>query len=124
MENYNVTIVASNKELSKVEKVKFKDSSDCIKIDDITKSGEDAVIDVDFYVLLDIHNEAAKGDKDYRQVIIVDTEGNKYCTGSKTFINNFMNIASELEGEEYSIKALRKPSKNYTGKEFLTCVIA
>ena len=123
MENYRVSIVKASKELSKVEKVKFKDTSDCVKIDEITKN-EDAIIDVDFFVLLDVHNEVAKGEKDYRQIVIVDTTGTKFVTGSKTFVQNFLSIAEELDGEEYAIKAIRKPSKNYAGKEFLTCVIA
>lgn len=121
--NYTVSIVKASKELSKVERVKFKDTSDCIKLDEASKS-EDVIITVDFYVLLDVHNETAKGDKDYRQVVIVDVDGTMYCTGSNTFINNFLDIAEELEGEDYSVKVLRKPSKNYSGKEFLTCVIA
>ena len=34
-------------------------------------------------------------------------------------------IAEEMEdaGEEYAIKAYRVPSKNYKGKEFLTCSV-
>ena len=86
MENYNVSIAKASKELSKVERVKFKDTNDCAKLDELTKQGE-VIIDVDFYVLIDVHNEAAKGDKDYQQIVIVDHEGNKYCTGSKTFVN-------------------------------------
>ena len=123
MENYNVSIAKASKELTKVERVKFKDTNDCAKLDELTKQGE-VIIDVDFYVLIDVHNEAAKGDKDYQQIVIVDHEGNKYCTGSKTFVNTFLNIADELDGEEYSVKVIRKPSRNYAGKEFLSCTIA
>lgn len=121
--NYSVEIVRASKELTKVERVKFKETSDCTKLDEATKNGE-VIITVDFYVLLNVHNESAKGNKDYRQVVIADVDGTMYCTGSDTFIDNFVDIAEELDGEDYSVKVLRRPSKNYAGKEFLTCVIA
>lgn len=125
MENgYNISIIESSKELTKVERVKFKDTSDALKLDEISKQGE-VEFDVDFYLLLQVHNDSAKGgNNDYRQLVIVDTDGTKYCTGSENFIRNFKSIAEELDGEEYRIKVIRRPSKNFSGKEFLTCAIA
>ena len=125
MENgYTISIIESSKELTKVERVKYKDTSDALKLDEISKQGE-VEFDVDFYLLLQVHNDSAKGgNNDYRQLVIVDTDGTKYCTGSENFIRNFKNIAEELNGEEYRIKVIRRPSRNFAGKEFLTCAIA
>lgn len=125
MENkYQISIIESSKDLTKVERVKYKDTSDALKLDEISKQGE-VVFDVDFYVLLEVHNESGKGSQtDYRQIVIVDTDGTKYCTGSENFIRNFKNIADELVGEDYRIKVVRRASRNFAGKEFLTCTIA
>lgn len=120
--NYSVNIKFSSKELTPVERVKFKDTTDVTKLDLATKDG-DIIITPDMYVILDIYNEQAKGDKEYEQMIIVDKDGTKYMTGSSNFIDTFMNIAQELDGMEYELKIMSKPSKNYAGKTFLTCAV-
>jgi hypothetical protein len=124
-EEYNVTIASSNKELTARERIKIKDTADALSIDQET-AAEAVEITPDVYALLDIHNEKSE-DKDYRQLVIIDTAGEKWYTGSPSFIESFLDIAGEMEaegtGEIYTIKAFRRPSKNYSGKTFLTCSI-
>lgn len=124
-ETYNVTIAYTNKELTGRERIKIKDTADAISIDQAT-AAEPVEITPDLYAMLDIHNEKSD-DKDYRQLVIIDTAGEKWFTGSPSFIESFMDIAEEMAaegtGEVYSIKAFRRPSKNYSGKTFLTCSI-
>ena len=82
------------------------------------------IIEPSLYAVLDVHNE--KSDNvDYKNYVLVDKNGDKYVTGSESFWTSFMEIAEEMEdaGEEYAIKAYRVPSKNYKGKEFLTCSV-
>ena len=57
--------------------------------------------------------------------VIIDKNGDKYVTGSLSFWNSFMDIYTEMlgEDEEWSIKAYKLDSKNYKGKKFLTCSI-
>ena len=78
----------------------------------------------DFYVILDIHNDHSE-DKDYVKYVIVSKEGTKYVTGSESFFSSFKAIVDEMggTGEEYEVEVYRLPSKNYKGKEFLTCSI-
>ena len=77
------------------------------------------------YVVLDIHNENSE-DKDYPNYIIVDEDNQKYVTGSKTFFNSFLDIYEELKdcNEEWFLKIYKVDSKNYKGKQFITCSVA
>lgn len=124
--NYTVTITAASKELTKRERIQIKDTADAIGLDQATQGtpdGEQIEITPEIYCILSVHNEAAKGDKDYKQIVIIDTMGNKWVTGSNTFINSFLEIAEEMGEEQFAIRVIRVPSKNYTGKDFLKAVI-
>ena len=124
--NYKAEIVSCSKELTKPERISIKDTSDATPIDQVLDSVPDTffVIDVAYYAEIGVHNEAAKGDKDYSIYIIVDKIGTKYCTSSTSFFDSFMDIASEMDGDDFSVKVFRKPSKNYNGKYFISCSIS
>ena len=123
MEGYKVTVrYASLDNLSARERIMLKDTSDCVSLDSATTDGI-VTLKPEFYAVLDVHNEYAKDDKDYTQYIVVDADGTKYITGSESFYSSFIDIAEEMENEPYEIKVYRKPSKNYSGKDFITCSI-
>ena len=71
-----------------------------------------------------------KADKpDYEQYLIIDSSGEKYVTGSESFWRSFIDIWTEMtedeeESEEWDLIIYKKDSKNYKGKQFLTCSIA
>lgn len=123
MTGFEAKIREASKELTAKERVKFKDTTNAIQLDDATKETP-LVIAPDFYVVLDIHNDRSE-DKDYVKYIIVDKSGNKFVTGSESFFSAFKSIFAEMAdcGEDYEIEVYRLPSKNYKGKEFLTCSI-
>lgn len=116
-------ISESSRELSARDRIRLKDTTDAIKLDEATAEGE-LVITPKAYAILSVHNDKAD-DPDYEQYIIEGDDGQKYVTGSQSFWNSFKAIWDEMadEDEEYSIKAYRVPSKNYKGKDFLTCSI-
>lgn len=123
MEGYSVKIAETSKELSAKERIRIKDTTDAIKLDEATQAGA-VVINPVTYAVLDVHNE--KSDNvDYKIYIVVDKDGTKYVTGSESFWSSFMNIYEEMDGEqeEWGIKVYRAPSKNYKGKDFITCSI-
>ena len=123
MEGYKVTVrYASLDNLSARERIMLKDTSDCVSLDSATTEGI-VTLKPEFYAVLDVHNEYAKDDKDYTQYIVVDADGTKYITGSESFYSSFIDIAEEMDNEPYEIKVYRKPSKNYSGKDFITCSI-
>lgn len=126
MEGYKVEIAYSTKELTVREKIRIKDFSNAIQLDDATQQEGNVVIDFDYYVILNVHNEFSKDDKDYHKYVIVDKGGNKFVTGSESFMTSLEGIVDEMAdaGEtDFEIEAYRKDSKNYTGKQFLTCTI-
>ena len=123
MEGYSVNIKFASKELTAKQRVMLKDTTNAISLDEATQGGA-LTIDPDFYVTLEVHNEKAE-DKNYLKHVIVDKAGTKYATGSESFISSFKGIMDEMSGsdEDFQIEVYRMPSKNYKGKEFLTCSI-
>lgn len=126
MEGYKVEIAHSTKELTVREKIRIKDLSNAIQLDEATQQEGNVVIDFDYYVILKVHNEFSKDEKDYNKFVIVDKGGNKFVTGSESFMTSLEEIVDEMAdaGEtDFEIAVYRKDSKNYTGKQFLTCTI-
>lgn len=123
MTGYSVKIVNASKELSARDRVAVKDTTNAIALDDATKDSP-LVIAIDYYVELAVHNEKSE-DKDYKKYVVVDKSGNKFVTGSESFFTAMLEIMDEMSdsGEDFEIQVYRMPSKNYKGKEFLTCSI-
>ena len=123
MTGYSVSIAWSSRELSAKERIQLKDTTSALKLDEVTQT-ESITIAPMLYAELDIHNEMSDN-KEYKNYIVVDADGRKYVTGSASFWTSFMDIAREMENEDedWSIEVYRMPSKNYKGKEFITCTI-
>ena len=123
MTGYSVKIVNASKELSARDRVAVKDTTNAIALDDATKDSP-LVIAIDYYVELAVHNEKSE-DNDYKKYVVVDKSGNKFVTGSESFFTAMIEIMEEMadSGEDFEIQVYRMPSKNYKGKEFLTCSI-
>lgn len=124
--SYKVEIEEASKAFSKREAIKIKDVSNAVKFDEIAE-GSPVVITPAAYAVLLVHNDKSEN-KDYPLYIILDTDGNKYMTGSESFWNSFIDIWEEMtdgedEPEEFEIEVYKKDSKNYKGKKFLTCSI-
>lgn len=123
MNGYSVSIKESSRELTAKQRVALKDTTSAIKLDEATQV-EAVTINVDMYAVLAIHNEKSEN-PDYENYIVVDKNGTKYVTGSASFWSSFMDIFTEMEGEDeaWTLKVYRVPSKNYKGKDFITCSI-
>ena len=123
MEGYEVKIRKISKEISPKERIKIKDFSNANSIDELTQ-GEPIVVTPDYYAVLDVHNEKSDN-KDYVKTIVVDKSGNKFITGSISFLETLESIMEEMEevDEEFAIEIYRKDSKNYKGKQFITCSV-
>ncbi len=125
--NYVATIREASRELTAKERVMFKDFANAISLVDFVgakrESGEKAIIDIKDYVVIDVHNPMASDNTDYTVYLVIDSKGDKYYTSSNAFWSAFNNIATEMQGsdEQWGIEAVLIPSKNYKGKEILTC---
>lgn len=126
MKAYEVSIKETSKELTAKERIKIKDLSNSQNLDTLTQNEESVIIDYDYHVILQIHNEKSKDRPDYENIVVVDKAGNKFNTGSNSFITALEEIIDEMAdaGEEnIQIEVYRKPSKNYKGKDFITCSV-
>lgn len=126
MSDYNVTVKECSKELTNRERIKIKDVSNAVKLDDVVNGDSPFIIEPAYYAVLSVHNEKSDN-KDYEVYIIVDTSGTKFVTGSASFINSFTDIWCEMIDDEsdepWQIEVYKKDSKNYKGKQFITCSI-
>lgn len=130
MNGYKSVVRECSKDLTVKERIMLKDTSNAESLDALTQeasfNNEKVLINVDYYATLDIHNEKSDN-KDYINFIVVDKDGKKYVTGSQSFISSFTDIVEEMTeaGEtDITIEVYRKESKNYKGKDFITCSIA
>lgn len=123
MEGYSTRIIEASKELSKKETVMLKDTSDCIKLDEALKDGA-ITFKPSYYAVVEVHNEKSDN-KDYRVYVVADEEGNKYVTSSDSFFESFKDIYSYMHesDEDWLLKVYKLDSKNYTGRQFITCSI-
>lgn len=128
MEGYSVKIREASRDLTAKEKIALKDYSNATPLDTALNDIDVLTITPVAYVILDVHNEKSKQDKDYVKYVIIDNGANKFVTGSESFFTSFKDIfdtmSTEAPGEEYSIDVLKKPSQNYKGKSFITCALA
>lgn len=107
------------KELTARDRVKIKDTSAMVKLDEATQKG-DVVITPDYYAVLTISTDEYGQREAY---VVVDMDGTYYYTGSGSFMTAFTEIYEEMIDEEYQIKVYRMPSKKREGKDFITCTI-
>ena len=123
MNGYSVKLKYASRELTPRERIMVKDTANAIKLDSACNEIGGINITVDYYAVLEIHNEKSKDRKDYENYLIMSKNGDKYVTGSPSFWNAFTQIADEMEGEtdEWAINVYKLDSKNYKDKQFLTC---
>lgn len=123
---YSVTIKETSRELTAKEKIAMRDFGNAIALDTELDTQSNLLIAPADYVVLSVHNEKAKGNnKDYTKFLIIDTAGNKFVTGSESFFSKFLEIFTTMRedapGEDYQIEVYKRPSKNYAGKNFISC---
>lgn len=126
---YEVKVGFSSKELDVKEKIKAKDTSNSNSIDAITresaKTGEKIIIDVDYFVVLNVHNENSDT-VDYETYVITDKKGDKFHTSSKPFCTQFRAIADEIIEagiDDWQIEVYRRASNTNKDREFISCSI-
>ena len=123
MNGYSISIKETSKNLTAKERIAIKDTTSAIKLDEATQV-ESVLISPEMFAVLSIHNDKSDN-PDYENYIVVDKDGRKFVTGSQSFWTSFMDIWTEMENEDedWSVLVYRHPSKNYKGKDFITCAI-
>lgn len=121
--NYSANVVESSRELTAKERISLKDTSDAVKLD-VATADTALLIYPELWAQIEVHNEKSEN-KDYSQYVVIDKDGTKYVTGSLSFWTAFTDIADEMsgEGEKWGVRVYKLPSKNFTGRDFITCSI-
>lgn len=121
--NYKATVAECSGELTAKQKLQITDTTGALQLIKVTEETP-IIIKPAAWAVLDIHNEKADN-VDYKNYVIIDEEGKVYITGSPEFWSSFKNIIDVMEGsgEDYEVKIFQAPSKNYSGKSFLTCSV-
>lgn len=115
---YESKIIESSKELTKRERVRFKDYTQFPTLPVLLDEAPDFCFEPDFDVVLSVHNEKVKeGQKtDYEIYLFVTKTGDVFYTGSASFFDSYRDIISDMQGEsDFMIGAKKIQSKNYTG---------
>lgn len=124
--NYKTTIVESSRELTVKEKIQAKKTATAkLLVEEVPETGDGLILDLDYFVILHIENSKSD-DKEYDNLLLVTKEGERYITGSSSFINELKSIYEEVSQEadlDWSLRVVNLPSKNYKGKYFLSCDI-
>lgn len=122
MEGYKAGVREASKELSKREILRIKNFTSAVALDEAVTEDVPLTIEYAFHALIDIHNDRSDN-KDYTKCVVVDEAGGMYVTGSESFYTSLQEICEVMGDEKFTISVLKKPSKNYKGKSFLTCEI-
>lgn len=122
--DFRSEVLESSKELTARERIKMKDLTEALKIDELTQV-EPLQIRVVDWVVLAVHN-GNLDNPDYNIYVFIADDGERYVTGSENCWSAYIEIYREMAGENepYEVIFYRVPSKNYKGKDFITCSIA
>lgn len=121
---FNVVIEKSLKEVTKKEMLQLKDLTDAVRLDQATQEhGSVLIPNIQNMVKMFLVSDDPKNPQEYAKMVITDTEGNRFVTGSESFARRAWEIADDMAGDEFGLKVYRRPSKNYPGREFLSCSV-
>lgn len=124
MEGFESKITAcSNSEMSKRDQLKMMDLTNAIQLENAITANGQVEITPEIWAIVAIVNPRSKGEKEYTKFVLIDDAGKKWQTGSESFMQAFKQINDFMEGEPFSIVAYGVESKNFPGRNFLTCAI-
>lgn len=124
MEGFESKITAcSNSEMSKREQLKMMDLTNAIQLESAVNAKGKVEITPRIWAVVEIINPRSKGEKEYTKFVLIDDLEQKWQTGSESFMQAFKQINDFMEGEPFSIEAYGVESKNFPGRNFLTCSI-
>lgn len=123
---YSAEVAQASRQLTAAQKLAYEDTSDMRSLNEVSA---DMIIEgIVNWAWVKIHNDRLEENPDY-DVFVIDTEsGEQFYTSSPSFREAFTHIwevvGSDWNNEEpmkIDIKLKRIPSRNYKGKEILSC---
>lgn len=125
MKDYEAKVTITGREIGVKQRIAIKNLNDAEKLD------PGKLITLVNYAIIDVHNEKASGEKDYKVCVLCDADGTRYYTSSDSFIKSLDEIFEELSDEKpvsewleegLDIKVCASPSKNFSG-DFYTAAL-
>lgn len=120
--NYSANIKYTSKELTKKQQAQLLQADFPTLDKAVMSDGTELVIDIDFYAIIQVHNEKTEN-KDYEVCVVFCKDGSAYGTGSSSFIQRLEEAMEYMEDsdEEWKLAVSKKNSKTRTGAQFLSC---
>lgn len=118
------TIEGSSKELSARERIALKHPENTVGINEFLSRAGKFTMSPAWYASVRIEDPEAPDDEQVRHsYLIADKDGTIYATGSESFMSSFLDIFTEMQGEEepYEISVFK--AKSRTGKDYITCAL-
>ena len=115
---YSAKIISSSRELTKRERVKYREYKNYELLPDLIKVSPDFSFEPDLCVVIQVHNEYRQNDTqqtDYEVYLFVDRDGAGFYTSSSSFYDSYCEIMSEMEDEEVQIGVKIVQSRNFSG---------
>lgn len=125
MKDYEAKVTIVGRDIGVKERIAIKNLSDAKKLT------PDELIRLTNYAIIEVHNEKATGEKDYRICVLCDADGTRRYTSSDSFIRSLDEIVDELSDEKpidkwleegLDIKVCSSPSNNFSG-DFYTMTL-
>lgn len=114
------SIESCSKELTARERVALKHPENTVAINEVLNRDGDLTFKPAWYAVVKIEDTEAAPDEETRHsYLVADEDGTIYGTGSESFWSAFMDIFTEMTGEDYEVRVYKARSKN--GKDFITC---
>lgn len=113
-----------SREFTKSEAISLTDFNAMVKLDEhIEDEGAAVVLDLAAYFIVDVTNK--KSEKENYNVYVYEAEdGVRYYTSSESAQNAIEDIVEAYDSEfPIPVKFYKKPSKNYSGKMFITASV-
>lgn len=121
---YRVEILESEVELTKKERIMYKQFEECQSLDSVVSVDEGLTLNIVNIIKARIHNDSINAaDKEYEKIIYVTDAGERYTSSSKPLYESIEDIWEEMEEEMITVKVIKKESSNYPGRYFMTAVL-
>lgn len=121
---YKAEILESEVELTKKERIMYKQFDECQSLDKVVSVDEGLILNIVNIIKVRIHNDSIKAsDKEYEKILYVTDAGERYTSGSKSLYESIKDIWDEMEEEMITVKVIKKASSNYPDRCFMTAVL-
>lgn len=126
MKDYEAKVTITGRDIGVKQRIAIKNLNDAKKL------GPGELITLVNYAIIDVHNEKASGEKDYKVCVLCGADCTRYYTSSESFIKSLDEIFEELSEEKpvsewleegLDIKVCESPSKNFSGNFYTATLV-